>query len=108
MKQITEQIPALQAEVDYLAIQHLSRDEVLSEARDIYSHWPELEPDEKRQIIENTVEKIIIGKDDVTIELAYLPNSSELTAKGQRNFNDVWPPLRRVHTKAQSSAWRTR
>ena len=88
VKQITEQLPTLQSEVDFLAIQHLSRDEVLSEAQDIYSRWPTLERDEKRQIIENTVDKIVVGNDDVTIELAYLPNSSELMTKGQRNFTD--------------------
>jgi site-specific DNA recombinase len=82
VKQITEQLPTLQAEVDFLAIQHLSREEVLSEARDIYSRWPSLEGEEKREIIENTVGRIVIGKEDVTIELAYLPNSSELMARG--------------------------
>jgi len=84
VKQITEQLPNLQAEVDFLAIQHLSRDEVLSEARDVYSRWQDLEQDEKRKIIENTVEKIVVGKDEVTIEIAYFPNSSELMANGQR------------------------
>jgi site-specific DNA recombinase len=88
VKQITEQLPSLQAEVDFLGIQHLSREEVLSEARDIYSRWPDLERDEKRQIIENTVEKIVVGENDISIELAYIPNSSELMANGQRNLTD--------------------
>lgn len=88
VKQIEEQIPNLQGEVDFLTIQHLSSDQLLTEARDIYSRWGDLEQNEKRKIIENTVEKIVIGHDDVTIELGYLPPSLELMAEGQRNFTD--------------------
>ena len=93
VQQLEDQMPQLQGEVDFLTIQYLSSDQILNDARDIYSRWHDLEQKEKRQIIENTVEKIIIGKDDVTIELGYIPNSSELMAKGQRNFKGSWLPL---------------
>ncbi|OLE55417.1 MAG: hypothetical protein AUG51_02870 [Acidobacteria bacterium 13_1_20CM_3_53_8] len=88
VKQLEDQIPQIQGEVDFLTIQYLSSDQILTDARDIYSRWQELEQNEKRQIIENTVEKIVIGKDDVTIELGYLPPSLELVANEQRNFKD--------------------
>ena len=85
-KQLEDEYPRLQAEVDYLKIQQLSRDEVLSEARDLYSRWSDLTPDEKQKIIETVVERIVIGKDDVTIELNYVPSSAEILAKDQRNL----------------------
>jgi site-specific DNA recombinase len=90
--QIENQIPELQGEIDFLKIQYLSSDQILHEAQDLYSRWPDLSSDEKRKIIENISEKIIIGKEDVTINLCYLPTSPKLMASGQRNFRDSSPP----------------
>lgn len=84
--QLADQIPQLQGEVDFLKIQHLSSDQIFTEAKDLYSRWFDLEPTEKRKIIENTVEKIVVGKEDVTIELGYLPPPTELLTERQRNF----------------------
>ncbi|MFN2512713.1 MAG: recombinase family protein [Pyrinomonadaceae bacterium] len=79
--QLEEQIPALMGELDWLTIQILSSDEVITEAKDLYTRWPQLERNDKRAIIEQTVERITIGKEDIEIELAYLPASSKLLPK---------------------------
>jgi len=92
MKQITDQMPHLQGEIDFLKVQYLSSDEIFTEAKDIYSRWLELEQVEKRKIIENILEKIVIGKEDVTISLCYLPSSAEIMAERQRNVTDSSPP----------------
>ena len=70
LKALDDQLPRLQAELDFLAIQNLSRDEIISEAQDLYGRWSDLLPEEKRQIVENVVERITIGKEDVAIDLA--------------------------------------
>src|SRR5208337_4598257 len=62
--QIDVQIPDLQGEIDFLRIQYLSSDQVLNDARDLYSRWPELATEEKRKIIENITDKIFIGSED--------------------------------------------
>ncbi len=90
-KQLNDEFPRLQAEVDYLKIQQLSRDEVLSEAKDLYSRWPELSPDEKQKIVEAVVDRIVIGKEDVAIELCYVPSFSEIVATGQRDLTGSSP-----------------
>jgi site-specific DNA recombinase len=77
LKQIEEEIPRLQAEIDFLKIQYMSSDEILSEAKDLYSRWPNLNTEEKKKIIETITEKIVVGKDDITINLCYLPPSSQ-------------------------------
>lgn len=88
--QISDQIPEVQAEIDFLKIQYMSSDQIIHEAKDLYSRWPDLDPDDKRKIVENITEKIVIGKDEVTINLCYLPPSPELMAKRQRtHFGDI-------------------
>ncbi len=82
--QLEDEIPRLQGELDFLKIQYLSRDEIVSEAQDLASRWTDLTADEKRQIVENLVEKIVVAKDEVTISLCYQPSASELLVKGQR------------------------
>jgi site-specific DNA recombinase len=85
-KQLDDEIPRVQAEVDYLKIQQLSRDEVISEAKDLYSRWPQLQPEEKHRIVGAVVDRIVIGKEDVAIDLCYVPSFSEIVSKGQRDL----------------------
>jgi site-specific DNA recombinase len=87
-KQLEDEIPKLQCEVDFLKIQLASSEEVLSEARDLYGRWSDLTFDEKRKIVETIVERIEIDRTDVAISLAWFPSSAELVAKGQRNSTD--------------------
>jgi site-specific DNA recombinase len=88
--QLEEQIPSLEAEIDFLKINLLSSDQILSESKDLYSRWPKLKPEEKRRIVENITEQIIINPNDITINLCYLPISSELLTKRQRNLTGSW------------------
>ena len=87
--QIEDQLPQLQAEIDFLRIQYLSSDQILTEAQDLYSRWEDLSPEEKRRIVESITEKIIVGEGEVTIHLAYLPSTSEVMAEGQHNFRGL-------------------
>jgi site-specific DNA recombinase len=84
LRALDEQIPRLQAELDFLRIQSLSRDEIVAQAQDLYGRWEDLLTEEKRHIVENVVERITIGKGEVSIDLAYVPARSEITAKRQR------------------------
>lgn len=86
--QISAELPDLQGEVDFLMIQHLSRDETIIQFRTLYDRWTTLDKDEKRTIIEHSVERISVGTDEVNIELGYLPSSSEMMASGQRGSTD--------------------
>ncbi|HEY6803861.1 MAG TPA: recombinase family protein [Pyrinomonadaceae bacterium] len=88
LSQLDEQVPELQADLDFMTIQCLSRDEIVEEAKDLYTHWHDLEASDKRQVIENTVERIVIGQEDVTIQLSYVPSPPVNMAKGQRNLTD--------------------
>lgn len=80
-KQLEADLPRLQAELDALKINQLSSEEVVAEASDLYGRWPKMTMEEKRRIVESITDKIIIGKDDVSISLCYLPSYEELTKK---------------------------
>lgn len=83
-RQITDELPRLQAELDFLKIQTLSQDEVLSEATTLRDRWPTLTPEEKRQIVEALVQQVVIGKGEVEITLHYQPSPAEIATKSQR------------------------
>ena len=104
LKQLEEQLPALQGEIDFLKIKLQSSDEILSEARDIYTRWPTLEPGEKRNIVETITQKVVISQDNVTIDLCYKPSASpspsEMVVQKQR-FNMIALPFHRVELKIQ-------
>jgi site-specific DNA recombinase len=88
LKEISEQIPDLQSEVDFLKIQYLSSDEIVSEFQSLYERWKTLSSEDKRIIVEHSVERISVGTDEINIELGYLPSSSELMASRQRGNKD--------------------
>lgn len=91
-RQLSEELPRVQAEVDFMRIQHLSSSQIVADAQDLYGRWPELEFDEKRKIVENIVERIVVGKGDVSLELCYAPTVSEITAERQHGHRGCAPP----------------
>lgn len=66
-RQLEEELPKLQAELDVLRIGAASREEALLEARNLTERWADLPEGEKRQIIEAITDRIVVGKDDVEI-----------------------------------------
>jgi hypothetical protein len=82
LNQLLTELPKLQAEVDYLKINDLSAEQILAEARTLYEKWPTLERDQKRQIAESLIEKIVIGTSEIDITFSCLPTSEE-TVKSQ-------------------------
>jgi len=92
LAQIDDQIPLLQGERDFLQIKRLSSDQVISDAQDLYSRWPDLSNQEKRHIVESITERVTIEKEEVAIDLCYLPPLSEMMATEQHNDRDSWRP----------------
>jgi site-specific DNA recombinase len=108
-KQLDDAIPEAQAELDVLKIGHLSQEEIVAGARDLYSRWTTLPYDERRRIVEAITERVVIGDGEVEITLFYTPpiphrddNSSpvgasappgspETIATEQRNFRGSSP-----------------
>ncbi len=95
VRQLENQLPEVEAEIDFLKIQALSTDTVQQEAKDLYNRWPKLPFQEKRSIIETITNKIVIHPNKIDISLSYLPTPHPIQntnfqnpGKGQRNVND--------------------
>jgi site-specific DNA recombinase len=86
-KQLELELPRSQAELDVLKINHVSSDMVLTEAQNLYDRWPHLNRDEKQRVVESITDKIVVGKDEISINLCYVPSSEE-TTKRQRAMSD--------------------
>lgn len=96
LKQLDDEIPDLRGEIDFLKLQLLSSEEIVSEAQDLYSRWQTLSFDDRRSIIETITERITLSKDEVAIELCYLPAASHSSAedgsKRQHINTGSWRP----------------
>jgi hypothetical protein len=90
-KQLEDEALKLEAEVANLKVNTVSADEVLSEATDLYGKWAGLEREVKRRIVESITDNIVVGTDEIAVNLKYLPSLEELT-KEQRNFRGSSPP----------------
>lgn len=86
LRQLGETIPEAQAEVDVMKIVELSREDLLTETRDLYESWQTFDHDQKRHIIETITDRIMVGKDEVTISLI------GLSTPGSDDPDDRTPP----------------
>jgi site-specific DNA recombinase len=84
LNQLVAELPKLQAEVDFLKVNTLSSEEVVTEAQTLYDRWPDLPTENKRQIAESIVEKLVIGDGEIDITLSCLPSSEVMTKSQQQ------------------------
>jgi site-specific DNA recombinase len=78
-RQLEGEVRKLQAECDVIRIALLSREETILEARNLASRWGDLPFEDRRQIVENITERIVVGKDDVEITLLSLESPHEIS-----------------------------
>jgi hypothetical protein len=62
-------LPGVQAEVDIFKVNNLSTREITAQASSVYDHWQTMQPEEKRENVEIITDTIIIGKNEITINL---------------------------------------
>ncbi len=93
VKQLEEQLPVLEAEVDFLKIEYLSSETVLDGAKDLFNNWTGMPFDEKRNIIELITNTITVNKSDINISLSYYPAPYQYqkAGKGYRREHNTAP-----------------
>ncbi|MDR3500672.1 MAG: recombinase family protein [Parvibaculum sp.] len=83
-KQLNDQLPAAQAELDLLRVQQASSQQTIAEARDLHSKWADYSLDQKRSIVEAITNRINVSTDTVEIDLLYIPLAGTDAAKATR------------------------
>jgi len=87
-KQLEDELPRLQAELDVMHISVASQEEAVLGAQTLTGQWTSLTDGEKRQMVEATTSRIIIGKDEIEIDLHHLaaiqPNALTGVSSGQK------------------------
>lgn len=76
LMEIEAELPRLQGEIDFLGIQRVTSEEIVSEAEILLTRWGDLPFDEQRAIVEAMVERITVGKDEIDLSLTLLTFSS--------------------------------
>jgi site-specific DNA recombinase len=86
-KQLEDELPRLQAELDVMRISATSQEEAILGARSLTEGWESLTAPQKRQMIEATTSRITIGKEEIEIDLLYLPSGrSDQSATQPQGF----------------------
>lgn len=71
--QLDGELPRLQADLDVYKVLTLSKEEIASEARDVTTRWPHLTQEQKQSIVNNIVDRITVGVDEVEVNLVDIP-----------------------------------
>lgn len=79
--QLEGELPRLQAKLDVLRISVNSKRASVSDAGDLALRWTDFTSVEKRQLVETITDKIIVGKEEVAINLLYFPASLKPAGK---------------------------
>lgn len=102
-RSLEEEVAKAEAEIDFMKVNRMSADEIVSEAGTLYGRWPKLTREERRSVVESITGKITIGKGTegtIEIELAYMPTEAhpctnnpipvEKAVDSQRNVRPSW------------------
>jgi len=72
-RQLDDELPRLQAELDVMRISAASQEEAVIGARTLTEGWSSLTQEQKRQMVEATTSRIVVGKEEIEIDLTSLP-----------------------------------
>ena len=97
-QQLSNEIPRLQAEADFLRIRLVSDEDLVRASEDLYSGWSDLPFEERRAIVEALLDRITIEEEEVTFDLLFLPSPLEKPTNEQRIPEGSARPRLRVTT----------
>ncbi len=88
LREIDEELPRLEGEVDFLKIEHLSGTEIASEGRNFYDRWPGMSAEQKRTVVETYIRRVTVGKGEISFRLHHFPLPPEIASNRQRMRRD--------------------
>lgn len=104
LKQAEQSMLELEAEIDALRMQSLDNREVVHEARDLHKLWHKFTNEEKKNIIQVITKSIIVGKEDIEINLAYMPALTKKNPSAAGGGSET-PPTIQLMTLCNATTW---
>ena len=86
-KQLELEIPRLEAQAAILEVNSLSAAEIATQATNLYDQWQTMQPETKRELIEVITDKIIVGKEEITINLCYAPSCKDMANRWRKGWD---------------------
>jgi site-specific DNA recombinase len=72
--QLENELPRVQAQIDVMRISTIAEQAVTADATCLALRWDHFSEPEKRQLIETITDTIVVGKEEVTVDLLYRPS----------------------------------
>ena len=79
--QLEAELPRLQAKLDVMKISVASKQEAASDSGNLIARWAEFSLAQRRQLVETITDRIVVGKEEVAVNLLYFPASLISDAK---------------------------
>jgi site-specific DNA recombinase len=89
---LDDELPRLQADLDVYKVLTLSKEELAFEAKDLTERWPDLSEEDKQSIVNNIIDRITVGTDEVEvslIDIPFLPKNQGLRSSGHLASHEV-------------------
>ncbi|MBL7827818.1 MAG: hypothetical protein JNJ57_14400 [Saprospiraceae bacterium] len=83
--QVEVSMTELQGQIDALRMQSLDNVQVLSDAQNLHKQWYSFTQEEKKAIIEAITSSIVAGRQDIIINLSYIPTISPDTSASEND-----------------------
>jgi site-specific DNA recombinase len=82
--QLEDELPRLQAQLDVMRISTISGAAAIEEVGDLATRWEHFSGEEKRRLVETITDTIVVGKEEVVVNLLYFPSALETGGRATR------------------------
>lgn len=86
LQEIESTLPELEGKRDALLVDAQSTDQIIEDAKDLYSRFDNLDHKERREIVTAITNSITIDDDEISIDLKYIMPPQEMETFGERNY----------------------
>lgn len=91
-KQIEKSLPEIEAEIDFMKLEYLNSDTIVTEAKNLYDRWYTLDDAVKRATIEQITDCITIGGTEIEIDFSYNPAFLRNAPDWEHNLSGLYCP----------------
>ncbi|MFN0068172.1 MAG: recombinase family protein [Limisphaerales bacterium] len=76
---IEEELPRIEAEAALLKMEGFTVEHIMAEVRGLDARWPQMDPPQRRTLVEMLVKEVVVDDQEVTLTLCYAPSFENMT-----------------------------